>query len=330
VADGSLIKVTTSAGFIVNPFVGVRNGIGTTHVISPLLPGSAEVMVECQGVTSFCAVHFVDDEATPMVARVVDQRGDPIENAPLRVNGSVIDTSDEQGYCLGAAPAGKVAIEIGREGYHTVKTALHVPDEGALSEVFQLEPIEQGLLFGKSFFIDPLSCKDLPVDAPCSDAHERANLQTALHLQGLLRGAGADTYLSREREEALLPVQKVMRSGELRSNWFISISHHSSRPSIAHYYRSPSGAGLARSIQAHLMETLKQKRTKVVEGTAFTIVHTEMPSVLVDFSARPIKKGKDVKGSLYHTEASALYRGIVEFLRKRPLEEPPRGYAKTP
>ncbi len=316
VADGNLIKVTTSAGFIVNPFLGVRNGMGTAYLISPFLPGSAEVMAECQGVISFSTVHFMDDEVATITALVADQHGDPIENALFKVNGLPVDTSDERGYCFGVAPAGKVTIEIGRQGYHAVEAVLHVIDKQVRTEVFQLEPMEQGLLFGKSFFIDPLSCRDLPEGAGCSDAHEHANLQTARHLAEFLSGAGADIYLAREGEEALLPAQKVIRSGELRSNWFISISHHSSRPSIAHYYRSPSGAGLARSIQSRLMENLKQKRTKVVEGTAFTIVHTEMPSVLVDFSARPIKKGKDAKGSLYHTEALALYRGIVDFLEK--------------
>jgi N-acetylmuramoyl-L-alanine amidase len=173
-----------------------------------------------------------------------------------------------------------------------------------------LRPVDGGLLRGRVIMIDPRGEDDHVTPGASRDRQRYAdNLQVALHIEELLRFAGAGAVLTRVNDTPLDPAEKVLKSEAVSADLVIALDH-ANRPGIAYYYNSTKGKLLAGLLRKEIAEGFSCRRVALGESTDFLIVHTGMPAVAVSFGDRGCKKKTGDEEVTSWKEAQAVYQAV--------------------
>ncbi len=314
VADGTRVSFSTSAGKMVESEVVTEEGIARTHLISANQTGPAEVRAICEGLSSSCTVTFAEPERKIVEVFLSDAQGDPLEGAEFLCGDERCCVTDHLGYCFYQPDVEEpVPFTIWKDGYRALKGSFAVPAGSVLRETLVLQAVADGFWWDKVIVLDPRSEHEEAGSNSSRDTERaEANLQTALYLKEMLKLAGAQVFLTREKDVSFDLLTKVMKAGEVNAHIFVSIDH-SKDSYIGHYFSSYKGKLMARSIKQVLEAELSCKQVSLRESTDFVLVHTSMPAVVINLDRRHCKQlPRDDEDGAWK-EAQALYQGLRSY-----------------
>jgi N-acetylmuramoyl-L-alanine amidase len=310
VADGTPVNFSASAGRLVDTTATARDGTAVTHLEADGKPGTALVTVRCGALSASYQVRFASPPHGLVSLHVHDPAGGPVEHADVGWEQERYCTTDRLGYCFFQSDASGLPFTVQRDGYRPVMGLLERGSAMAWKEDAVLRPVDDGLLRGRVIMIDPRGDDD-PLRSTASGDRQRyaANLQAALHLEALLRFAGADAVLTRVNNAALGPAEKVVKSEEVSADLVIALDH-AKRPGVAHYYNSAKGRQLAGLLRKEMETGLSCRKVAFGESTDFLIVHTGMPAVAVSFGDGGCRKMVEDEEIKLWQEARAVYQAV--------------------
>ena len=314
VADGTSVTFSTSAGLIVESEVVTEEGTAGTHLVSAYQNGPTEVIATCGDLASSCIVTFDEPERKIVEVFLSDIQGNPLEGAEFLCGNEQCCATDHLGYCF-YQPGGEepVPFTIWKDGYRALKGSFTVPAESVQRETLVLEPVADGFWWDKVIVLDPRSGHE-ETDSNSSRDNERseANLQIALYLKEMLKLAGAQVFLTRNKDVSFDLLAKVMKAGEVNAHIFVSIDH-SKDSYLGHYFSSYKGKLLARSIKKAVEDELSCKKVSLRESTDFVLVHTSMPAVVINLDQRHCKQLPRGDEERAWKEAQVLYQGLRSY-----------------
>jgi N-acetylmuramoyl-L-alanine amidase len=310
VADGTPVHFSASAGRLAEPVVPLRAGMAVTHLEADGKPGTALVAVRCGPVSASQQVRFASLDPGLVALQIHDPAGGPVEHAEVGWKQERYCTTDRLGYCFFQSDAFRLPFTIQRDGYRPVAGLLERGSEMTWEEAVVLRPVDDGLLRGRIIMIDPRGDDD-PLQSGASDDRQRYadNLQVALHIEELLRFAGAGAVLTRVNDTSPVPVEKVVKSEAVSADLVVALDH-GKHPGVAYYYNSAKGTLLAGLLRKEIAEAFTCKRVALGESTDFLIVHTGMPAVAVSFGDRGCKRRSGDKEVQSWKEAQVVYRAV--------------------
>lgn len=292
------------------PVLGNRHIAKPTHegiaylYLASAYPGQRSVTVRCEDLQKTLSVSFGWTDPPPLIVYVSDEEaGTPLKAATLRVDGSVLGQSDEEGY---------VAVEGLIRGHHTLRVTRggYISQERSLvlrprtrPLWIALHPVAGRLLYDRVILLDPVPGSEM-------------SLKVALHLQEVLRAAGAKVQMTRDTDVKRTEVERVQQANALQPEIMVSISHtqeQSRGVKTGYYPRSIEGLTLARLVQKELTTSLGWEDRGIHEDVSYVVQHSPCPTVRIQFSSiRPTR----TPSSDGRAEAYALYRGMLRYVQR--------------
>jgi len=327
VADGTPVSFFASAGRLVESTVPVREGMAVTHLEADVKPGSALVTVRCGTLAASHQVRFASPAQGLVTLYIHDPAGGPVEHAEVAWERERYCATDRLGYCFFQTDASGLPFTVQRDGYRPVMGLIERGTGMVRKEEVMLRPVDGGLLRGRVIMIDPRGEDDHVTPGASRDRQRYAdNLQVALHIEELLRFAGAGAVLTRVNDTPLDPAEKVLKSEAVSADLVIALDH-AKRPGIAYYYNSAKGKLLAGLLRKEIAEGFSCRRVALGESTDFLIVHTGMPAVAVSFGDRGCKKKTGDEEVTSWKEAQAVYQAMRAYFAE-PGTDSAKGMAK--
>jgi len=200
------------------------------------------------------------------------------------------------------------------------------------------EGIPANALAGKTILIDPgHGGPDTGAIGPNRTYEKNNNLAIALALNTILKQAGAETILTRDRD--ISPAANYSENEDLqarvnlanttKADLFICIHNDANgKPEIqgtATYYsednpKKAESIHLANSIQTAAIDTLKTNNRGLKEAGFYVLKYTTMPSILLEtaFISSPYEEARLQNPLFQKNVASAIFQGIYNYY-KNPL-----------
>ncbi|MGD9547710.1 MAG: N-acetylmuramoyl-L-alanine amidase [Candidatus Krumholzibacteriia bacterium] len=190
------------------------------------------------------------------------------------------------------------------------------PGEAADGGPLTAHPLETGL-HGMTVVIDPRGGGTL-TDGRTELGRRGSdlNLETALQLEALLRGAGAEAVLTRRDDQPLPDADKALLARRAGAGLFIQVGRRSpaAGPAIRHYPGSVAGSAWA----AFTARTMAQEGAAVPDslagpGADYLLRHTHCAALVAEFPLPEPQAGGGLTADawLARTEASLLFQGLV-------------------
>jgi N-acetylmuramoyl-L-alanine amidase len=317
VADGTLVKFTTSSGKIVDSLVATKRGKAITHLVADYQPGRAEVMATCDRMVSTCTVTFDKPERELIEICVYDRQGSPLKGAELRLEEERYCLTDPLGCCFYQQDSDEpLEFTMWKDGYLPLRGFLDLRQEGSVQEKLVLEPIDHGLMWNKVVVLDPQPVHEAAALKSSREiTRDEFNLQTAFYLREMLKLAGATVFLTREGDTAPSPIERVLVANGVEADVLISLDHREGSSYLKYYYNSPRGKLIAHYFTESINEELSCKKMRMIKSNEFVLVHTGMPAVVINLDRRKCKKLPEDRENSAWTEAKALYQGLRSYFK---------------
>jgi len=317
VADGTLVKFTTSSGRIVDSIVATRSGKAITHLVADYQPGRAEVTSTCDRMVSTCKVTFDKPETKLIEICVHDRQGNSLKGVELIFDDKESCLTDPLGFCF-YQQEGDEPLEytMWKDGYLPLRGFLDLRQEGSIQERLALEPIDNGLMWNKVVVLDPQPVLEAAaLNSFRARARNEFNLQTAFYLREMLKIAGATIFLTREGDTAPTPIERVLVANGVEADVLISLDHRKGSSSLKYYYNSSRGKLLAHYFTEAINNELSCKKMKMIKSSEFVLVHTGMPAVVINLDRRKCRKLPEDRENSAWTEANAIYQGLRSYFK---------------
>ena len=201
-----------------------------------------------------------------------------------------------------------------------------------------LDSVDPTVLRGRRIALDPGHGGFFPGSMGVRGTSEaEVNLGVALALRDLLAAAGADVFLTRDRNrDFLTPADSALRVdlgdrmrrvAAFRPDLFVSIHHnadagsrHDVNETQTYYKLGDDGPSLevAQDIHRSLVRNIGIRPHKVVPGNYFVLRNTDAPAVLTETSylTNPGVEERLVRPQSQRLEAEAIYLGIARFFAR--------------
>lgn len=190
------------------------------------------------------------------------------------------------------------------------------PDEETEPGPLTAHPLETGL-HGVTVVIDPRGGGTL-TDGQ-TDLGRRGsdlNLEAAIQLEALLKGAGAEAVLTRRDDQALADADKALLARRADARFFIQIGRRSDAagPVVRHYPGSAVGSGWAAFTAAAMrLDGPAGPDSLAGPGADYLLRHTHCPALVMEFPLPEpqARAGLTADTGLARAEASLLLQGLV-------------------
>jgi N-acetylmuramoyl-L-alanine amidase len=319
VIDGTPVEVRSERGKILNPALSTRKGKAKTYLVADSATGKAKITAHSGKISTHTEAILSQPSLPVLVVQVRNREGKPIESAEVSIGERRVFT-DATGYALVELPPGnqereQQTIRIASPGYQTLSPTIELTP-GIRCREFTLEPEDDGILARTTIIVDPeLMVMGIPGSYPDPERVNEENVTLARELKDWFEAAGATTHLTTEENPFPTVIDRILFSSEKKGDYFITVRHREQGCCIGYYSNSGTGEKLARFIRDSLIQTLGLAECRAIESSEFTIVQTEMPSVLITlpFSSDGVDDSKDNETLLKETQA--IYQGVIQFFR---------------
>jgi N-acetylmuramoyl-L-alanine amidase len=174
---------------------------------------------------------------------------------------------------------------------------------------------DEGVLDRKTIIVDPEGLlMGMQMGSPDPERVNIHNVALARKLKEWLEAAGATCHITTEKDLFPTVIDRVLFSSEKKGDYFITVRHKERKCGVGYYFNSEPGKMLARSLRDSVSQTLGIPECRVSESSEFTIVQTEMPSVLITLPLYSLPEGRESNEAVLK-ETVALYQGMVQFFR---------------
>jgi len=314
VADGWPVEFAVTKGEIIHSDASTRNGKATAYLIPPSPIAPVSLFVRTQGAEAREELKPGKRATGMLILDFKDETGNPLKEVQVSLKQGKNLSSDGNGRVIYLRlPGGKVHFTARKHGYAPTSAEINVPQGNTVKKSFFLKPLEGGALFGKSFIIDPeFEGEEEEKIGQAQIESARANLTVANALKSLLEKAGARVAFTHASATPFTALKRLLTTSRCDADYLIILAHRKNHPHVGHYYRSPVGENLARSIRRAMLAGLGYKKVDLEENLDYLIIQSSMPAVFINLS-RPDGMGSRTRAQ---KEVKAIYRGIVSFIKK--------------
>ena len=310
VADGTPVTLT---GTGVGPSAAVVRGGAVEFAVELARPAGRAVKVdlECRGVRFSSEIPLESGPGRWTSFALRDARsGAPITNASVTLGDSLLVSASASGSY--GFRSGDVAPVVSAPGYR--------PAAVAPGDTIALLPWFDGVLVGKRFVLDPEGGTARTAGVgPMGLSAAHVNLRVADYLSGMLRAAGAETWLTRVSEEVRLVEDIARLTNRLRADRYLEIRHPGapadSTGAVRAYFfpGSANGEKMARTIGDVLARRLGSTHRGPSPLVTFPLQQTACPAIVI--AAPPISDPEE-EARLNHAaylreQAYGMFLGVL-------------------
>jgi len=317
VLDGTAVSVSMNDKQSI--FETVK-GIISVEVGSEQPP--ARLIVNALNVTDTLDVNTVKNEKEIRIKATNRSSGEAIpgtiaitaDNIPIRSG------SNGEIHLSGEETSGRLIIYA--KGYvpALLDTPENVPERGDV--LVSLQPLFDGVLFGKRISIDPASA-DPVGDGTAEEktSEDLANLELANALEGLLTAAGASVRITRRGAEPISNEERIFKVNSFKSTIAIRLDHvipTNEQPApfgILHYPGSKNGMDLARRIAGGLNRFYGKDAFRVNESARPFLLQTHCPACEILLAPIGSSPGKELVSDnrFIRKESFGIFEAIVRY-----------------
>jgi len=319
VIDGTPVEIQSEKGMILTPKLTTRKGKVKTFLIADRNPGATRITA-CSGKVITRTQATLSPPSCPaLFLQVRNGQAKPVAAAEITIEDQKFSTNSS-GYATVEMPSanqqgGTHTISIARPGYRTLSSPVEFTSSTVTCREFTLESEDAGILTGKTIILDPeLLLMGIPDSYPDPEKINERNGALARELREWLEAAGATCHITTEGKSFSTIIDRVLFSSEKKGDYFMTIRHQEQGCRVGYYFNSEPGKRLALSLRDSLFQTFGPAECRVSESSEFTIVQTEMPSVLVALPFSSIPVGGEGDETMLK-ETRAIYQGIVQFFK---------------
>jgi N-acetylmuramoyl-L-alanine amidase len=320
-ADGTEVAVVTDLGTLESPTITLTDGKGFAYLHSDVLMGQATVRVPADSASASAVVHFVDTDYAILEGQISDAlTEESLFEAQVHIEGQeILEAKDGRLFAtkLRTAP---LMVSVSAQGYFDFSSEVDLrPGRASIMNV-ELYPVDDGILFGQTYILDPQFGgsefgEKIADDLDAADL----NLRVCQHLRDYLESAGAEVIMLREKDVYVSPKERILRTNEAESGWYLRIEHHRAerKPRLVGYsatadeYAKQHG----RAVLEPLAEFLGLENGDMVNTGDYEIVQANKNALSVAFMTIGTGAlGMDAADTdLLRREAYGLYRGIARY-----------------
>ena len=319
VTDGTTVEIESEKGRILTPILTTKRGRAKTYLLTDGGAGATWIMARSGSISTRTEAILSPPSLPVFVVQVKNPHGRPVESAEVSIEGKKVFT-DSYGYATVELSAGNRereihTISVARPGYRPCSfTAEPVSGMVTCREVTLMSE-DEGVLDRKTIIVDPEGLlMGMQMGSPDPERVNIHNVALARKLKEWLEAAGATCHITTEKDLFPTVIDRVLFSSEKKGDYFITVRHKERKCGVGYYFNSEPGKMLARSLRDSVSQTLGIPECRVSESSEFTIVQTEMPSVLITLPLYSLPEGRESNEAVLK-ETVALYQGMVQFFR---------------
>ncbi len=244
----------------------------------------------------------------------------PLIKASIEIDGTIRDYSDQEGTVfLKNYSNGSYTISGRKNGYYPGLQILTIDQNKIYSVNFNLDPMYDRVLLGKSILIDPEFGGLMPGSSgPTGLQASDENMETAWYLVEYLQKAGARAELTIQPGEDLSPYSRVRRANAAGSDLFISLrrSYNKSNNVTAFAYPTSTHGKFLGSLVLNNFRTYANQQTYgPVEAADYVLQQTGSPAIIVGLGgiADPLIENKLYGPYINRQEAYLIYTALLEY-----------------
>jgi len=319
VIDDTPVEIWTKRGKILASTLFTHKGKAKTYLIADSTTGKAKVTARCGKISTHTRTILSQPSLPIFVVQIRNRHGKPIGSVEVSI-GEREAFTDPSGYAIVEVPPinherKTYTIGIAKSGYRTLSPSIELTSDKINCREFTLESENEGILDHKKFILDPeLGLTGIQEGTLDPEKVTEWNEALARGLKEWFEAADATCNVTTEETPFPTVIDRLLFSSEKKGDYFITVRHQEQGCSVGYYFKSEIGERLARSVRDSIIQTLGVAECRTVESSEFTIVHTEMPSILISLPLYSLSEGKDRDETMLK-ETSAIYQGIIQFFK---------------
>jgi len=318
-ADSSRVGILTDRGMLESPTVTLVGGHGRAYLHADNFPGPAAVIVPADSAAGRAVVHFADGDWAILQGEIRDAISqEPIAGALVRLEGHPDQQAVEGRYFYDRLRTAPLMSRFSAPGYYSLTAETDLRRGRALIMDADLYPVDEGVLFGQTFILDPQFGGSEAGETIAGDLNAAdLNLAVCQHLRDYLTAAGAQVLMLREQDQYLSPKDRVLQINEAETGWYLRIEHHRTEngPQATGYTASADeyAKQLGRSVLTPLFRLLGIENGGLADTGDYELVQANKNALSIGFetigaTVLDLSAGDPV---LLQREAYALYRGLA-------------------
>jgi len=254
--------------------------------------------------------------------------GAVLENVRIGLNRKMYRYTNREGYAYftDIAP-GDYTVTANLQGYYPLSFSNTISISESVNTAVTLEPVYRGLLFGKRIVVDPeYGGIESGATGPTGLRAADENMETARYLVQLLRNAGADALLTRDRGDDVTPYARVRFANAHNAELFVSLRHAENEDprkkgvETLVYPSSTAGKKVGNFILEAFRKRMGVPVAGPVESAAYVLQQTGCPSVIVNlgYITNPETEEALYTTQLNRDQAFSLFAALVNFYSEDP------------
>lgn len=297
VADEDTVSAISDYGKWNRQAAATSNGLATFFLQTDSLPGIATLKFSIGEAHTYLTVSFCDTNTTLIAGLCRNEKNSlPIENVLVTLMpDSVQQLTNADGiYYFPHAKPGDYTLNFLKNGYFSQNLEVVVNDGKSNIDTLKMRPIFNGVLHNFVLVLDPsFGGQESGVEISPNLNSAQANLQLAQILKTLFEQAGAEIYLTRDRDSTLSRDQRIKLSNQfppggyyLRLN--LDCNHQAGRMfKGCHYVGNEEGKRLLQSMANRLTRDGFCDQIQIAGSAEPELVRTNRRALTLDLDLKP-------------------------------------------
>jgi len=331
VADEDTVSAISDYGKWNRQAAATSNGLATFFLQTDSLPGIATLKFSIGEAHTYLTVSFCDTNTTLIAGLCRNEKNSlPIENVLVTLMpDSVQQLTNADGiYYFPHAKPGDYTLNFLKNGYFSQNLEVVVNDGKSNIDTLKMRPIFNGVLHNFVLVLDPsFGGQESGVEISPNLNSAQANLQLAQILKTLFEQAGAEIYLTRDRDSTLSRDQRIKLSNQfppggyyLRLN--LDCNHQAGRMfKGCHYVGNEEGKRLLQSMANRLTRDGFCDQIQIAGSAEPELVRTNRRALTLDLDLKPQDSLLISNEASLSRLAWGIFLGFVEELGGENLPE---------
>ena len=331
VADQDTVRAVTNRGQLQRQAVATSQGLATFYLQADRQPDFANLNIFAGNAKTNLKVSFVDTGATLVAGFCRSEIGDqPIANVLVTLlpdsNQQIANTDGI--YYYPQVLTGDHEILFQKYGYFCQTNSVIVKDGQSNIDTVRLRPVFGAVLHNFVLVIDPrFGGKETGVKIDQRMNSAQVNLKLSLILKSLLEQAGAQVYLTRDRDLTLKCDQRIKLSNQFpEGGYYLRLNLDNTGKSAmlfsgGHYPGREKGKNLLKSIADRLTQAGFADKTEIKTSNDPEIRLTNRASISIDIHLNPADSHLLTDQTSLQRIAWEIFTGFIEELGGEYLPE---------
>lgn len=321
VADSSVVEFIIDNGKIEKKALTI-NGVAKVYITAPNTEGKGNIEIMSGDIKVLDSITYIKSTKKYLTGSVIDTDSKPVPgcglifphqaNIVLPLPNYVV--TDENGkFILPAITADSLKLAALKDGYYGKEISLNNLPSVSTTTI-TLEKSASGVLFGKNIVIDPRYGGMEKGEVYNNLTSSRVNLEIANYLVSLLKSAGAEVMLVRQKDEYVSEASRAELTKDMKKGSYIRIDVSNKEVIGITQYPNISNTNLSKSILKELNEITKldtQAISRSYEGifmfTGIGTISVSLPSLNSKFFNSENLKYREMQC------AWGIYNGILNY-----------------